>query len=140
MWIDSEEHHWYEGSHPWQVSNNQGVEGKNKEKKASHTFRRKMELCGIISALANMITEWSEEKDNLLESGRLEGLHGEIYSLALRTEAYQWYELNANTRDKIVRIRNIEDKYIVSESDEFRLGKVQNLWAVNSSEGIKAGT
>ena len=35
VWIDSQEHNWYEGSHPWQVSNNQGVEGKNKEIKTS---------------------------------------------------------------------------------------------------------
>ena len=93
----------------------------------------------MISALANMVTEWSEEKDNLLESDRLEGLHGEVDSLALRIEAYHWYKLNANTKDKIVRIKNTQENYTVSESDEFRLGEVQTLWAVNSSEGLKDG-
>ena len=29
-WVDSAEFAWYEGSNPWGVSNNQGVEGKNK--------------------------------------------------------------------------------------------------------------
>ena len=40
--------------------------------------------------------------------------------------------------DTILRI-NPKDKYTVSESSEFMLGKLANLWAVNSSEGEKCG-
>ena len=29
VWIDSGEWKWYEGAHPFQISNNQGVEGKH---------------------------------------------------------------------------------------------------------------
>ena len=138
VWIDSEEHRWYEGAHPWNVSNNQGVEGCNKEIKAAHTFRRRLELGELMSVLGNMVEEWSEESDNLLESNRLEGLQGEVNSLSLRTEGYQWYKQNTNTRDKIVRIKS-NGKYTVSESEEFNLGKVANLWAVNSEAGLKSG-
>ena len=30
VWVESREFRWYEGANPWSVSNNQGVEGKNK--------------------------------------------------------------------------------------------------------------
>ena len=39
--------------------------------------------------------------------------------------------------DTILRI-NPKDKYTVSESSEFLLGKVSKLWAVTSSEGEKS--
>ena len=39
VWIDSSEFKWYEGAHPWRVSNNQGVQGKNMVIKQSYTFR-----------------------------------------------------------------------------------------------------
>ena len=38
VWVESREFRWYEGANPWSVSNNQGVEGKNKEIKQSHTL------------------------------------------------------------------------------------------------------
>ena len=138
VWIDSEEFRWYEGAHPWGISNNQGVEGKNKEIKQSHTFRRKLEIGELISVLARLVSEWSEEDDHLLHSSRLSALHGETNSLSLRTSGYQWYRANKLGTDKILRI-NPQGKYTVSESSEFNLGKVTNIWAINSSEGLKSG-
>ena len=46
---------------------------------------------------------------------------------------------NNSGTDKIIRI-NPKDKYTVSGSPEFLLGEVFDLWAVNSSEGLKSGT
>ena len=68
VWINSAEFRWYEGAHPWCISNNQGVEGKNKEIKQSHTFRRRLEIGELLSVLARLVTEWSEEDDHLLSS------------------------------------------------------------------------
>ena len=124
--------------HPWRISNNQGVEGKNMEIKQNHTFRRRLELGELVSVLANLVTEWSEEDDKLLESSRIATLHGEKDSLSLRTNGYQWYKSNKMASDKGLRI-NPKEKYSVSESSEFLLGKVTNLWAINSSEGLKSG-
>ena len=135
LWIDTEEHKQYKGAHPWKISNNQGVEGKNKEIKQS----RRLELGELVAVFANMVSEWSEEKENLLESNRLECLQGEINSLSPRTDGYQWYKLNSNSRDKIVRIKNSKQKYTVSELEKFQFGEVTNLWAVNSSAGMKTG-
>ena len=138
VWIDSTEFRWYEGSHPWLISNNQGIEGKNMAIKQSYTFRRKLELGELVSVLHNLVKDWSEEDDTILESCRLARLHGDKNSLALRTAGYQWYMMNNVGQDKIIRI-NPKGKYTVSESSEFNLGKVSNLWAVNSSEGLKSG-
>ena len=139
VWIDSQEFRWFEGAHPWGVSNNQGVEGKNKEIKQSHTFRRRLEVGELLSVLARLVSEVSEEDDHLLVSSRLAVLHGEKDSLSLRTGGFQWFMANNSGTDKIIRI-NPKDKYTVSGSPEFLLGEVSNLWAVNSSEGLKSGT
>lgn len=138
VWLDTNEFRWYEGAHPWRISNNQGVEGKNKEIKLNHTFRRRLELGEMVAVLANLVTEWSDEDDNLLESSRLASLHGHTNSLSLKTDGYHFFKANKNGSDRIIRI-NPKDKYTVSESSEFLLGKVTTLWAVSSSEGSKTG-
>ena len=138
VWIDSGEWKWYEGAHPFQISNNQGVEGKNREIKQNHTFRKRLEIGELVAVLARMVSEWSEEDDRLLESSRSAALEKERNSLSLKTDGYQWYKVNKKGSDKILRI-NPKDKYTVSKSSEFLLGKVTNLWAVNSSEGEKCG-
>ena len=137
VWIDSKEFRWFEGANPWGISNNQGVEGKNKEIKQSHTFRRKLEIGELLSVLARLVHEVSEEDDRLLVSSRLAVLHGERDSLSLRTGGFQWYQVNKTDSGKILRI-DPKNKYTVSES--FGLGEVTNLWAVNSTEGLKSGT
>ena len=42
VWVNSEEFMWYEGVHPFGSSNNQGIEGKNRDIKASQTFRKRI--------------------------------------------------------------------------------------------------
>ena len=132
VWVDSEEFRWYEGAHPWQVSNNQGVEGKNKEIKQSHTFRRRLELGELFAVMMRLVKEWSEDDDILLNNPRVAILHNDENALKMRTEGYQFYRKTKFDSDKILKI-NPKGKYTVSESEEFLLGKVDNLWSVDSS-------
>ena len=117
VWVESTEFKWYEGAHPWRISNNQGVEGKNKEIKQSHTFRRRLEIGELVEVLVRLVAEWSEEDDKLLESPRLALLEGEKNSLALKTAGYQWYKLNKKKLNRIIRI-DPKDMYTVSEAPE----------------------
>ena len=48
-----------EGEHSWHISNNQGVEGKNKNIKESHTFRSRLELGELFYVMLRMVMEWS---------------------------------------------------------------------------------
>ena len=50
-WVTSGESKWFEGAHPWGIMNNQGIEGKNKDIKASHTFRKRMPMARFLSAM-----------------------------------------------------------------------------------------
>jgi hypothetical protein len=131
VWINSEEFRWYEGAHPWQVSNNQGLEGKNKAIQESHTFRRRLALGELFDVMLRMVKEWSEEDDVLLNSSRLATLHNQRDSLKLRTEGYQWFRRN---RTSLMLKINPKGKYLVSESEEFLLGKVDAIWAVDRSD------
>ena len=78
VWVKSREFRWYEGANPWSVSNNQGVEGKNKEIKQSHTF----------SVLMRMVEEWSEEDDTILISSMMAPLSGQQNRLSIKTDIY----------------------------------------------------
>ena len=88
----------------------------------SHTFCRKLEIGGLISVLARMVSEWSEDDDHLLHSSRLSALHGQTNFLSLQTSSYHWYSANKQGTDKILRI-NPQGKYTVAESSEFNLRK-----------------
>ena len=85
----------------------------------------------MFTVMKRMVEEWSEEEDSLILSSRLKGLTGEINSLSLKTDGYQWFKANQLKPDRIIRI-NPKGKYTVSESLEFQLGSVTNLWAVAS--------
>ena len=139
VWVSSNEFRWYEGANPWGISNNQGVEGKNKDIKLNYTFRRRLELGELFEILVTLVTEWSDEDVRLLESPRLAGLHGEENSLSLKTRGYHFYQrMKLKPNEWILKIKNPKDKYTVSESEEFNLGEVSALWAVRSSAGSKS--
>ena len=125
-WIFSGENKWYEGAHPWQVSNNQGVEGLNKEIKQSHTFRRRLDIGELVPVLSRLVHEWSENNDKLLESSRLSMLDGERLSLSLKTKGYQWYMKNKSKQYRSMKI-STKNKYMVLEFEEFELGKADSL-------------
>ena len=125
VWIESKQNLWFKGAHPWKISNNQGVEGKNKAIKQSHTFRRRLDMGQLFNVLLNMVSEWSREDQSLLLSSRLDSLFDQKDSLKLRTEGYQWYKSNMSKSDRILRI-NPRGKYSVNAN-------VVNLWAVACS-------
>ena len=131
VWIDSTEFRWYEGAHPWHISNNQGIEGKNKEIKAAHTFRKRMPLGSFIDCMLRMVHEWSLEDSSLLTSERSKILHTKPNGLKLRTDGYSWYK-TFNKSSNFVKI-NTSGRSTVSE--DLRLGKVDAIWAVPSSSG-----
>ena len=80
---------------------------------------------------SRMVHEWSLKDDCLLFSNRLSLLHNSIDGLKMRTEGYQWYQKNKLGSDKIICVHPW-NKYTVTESLEFCLGKVENIWVVNS--------
>ena len=55
VWVRSKESNWFKGSNPWGAVNNQGLEGKNKEIKASHTFRKRMPLGKFFAAMFRLV-------------------------------------------------------------------------------------
>ena len=134
VWINSKECRLYEGAPPWFIGNEHGVESKNKDIKQNHTFRRRLQLGEFIDVLANLGTEWSGEVNEILESSRLSGLHGQKDSLSLKTAGYQSFKSNKSGSDKILRI-NPRNYYTVTGSQEFLLGQVTSMWAVNSFLG-----
>ena len=133
QWVDSPTFRWYEGAHPFSVSNNQGIEGQNKEIKAGHTFKRKCALGTFFKIVEKMVDDFGKKNDEILFNPRIILLdHPEFRNgLKLKTEGYQWLKSNkAGAGDRIVCI-NPGTKYTVSE--DFGLGKVDKIWAVTSS-------
>ena len=120
---------WYEGAYPWSVSNNQGIEGTNKAIKKDHTFKRRCPLGTFMNLVDRMVKEWSMVDDSLLFSDRM-GLFKDRSGLKMRTDGYQWMkQCKAKGSDTIIKV-DPRGKYTVSESSEFNLGKVEQLWVV----------
>ena len=141
QWIESPVFRWYEGAHPWAVSNNQGIEGTNKEIKAGHTFKRRCNLGAFMNIVLRMIEDFGKIDDSLLFLPRISLLdHSEFRNgLKLKTEGYQWLKSNkVGLSDRILCI-NKAGKYTVSEALEFQLGNVDQLWAVASSSNALTG-
>ena len=85
-----------------------------------------------MNIVARMVKEWSEIDDFLLFGPRTDMLFKHKSGLKLRTEGYQWMKLNKiMTSDKIIKV-DPKGKYTVSELDEFKLGKVDQIWVVAS--------
>ena len=132
VWVESRERFWFEGANPWSVVNNQGIEGKNKEIKATHTFRKKMPMGRFFDVVVRMIKEWSQEDDSLLFQPRLARLHTPPDGLKIRTAGYEWFKCVDKKADKVLKI-NPSGKYTVAESLEFQLGEVEGMWVVATS-------
>lgn len=130
QWVDSPVFRWWEGAHPWCVSNNQGIEGTNRVIKADHTFKRRCPLGNFFDIVDRMVNEWSKRSDDLLFQPRSSMLFEPKGGLKLRTEGYQWAKMNKSGSEKLISI-NPTNKYTISEA--FELGKVDKIWAVNSN-------
>ena len=81
-----------------------------------------------------MVTEFSLKDDTNLITSRLCYIEeGSKDALKLKIEGYQWAKVNQVEKNKILSI-NVGNKYTISDSEEFKLGKVDRIWAVDSSE------
>ena len=129
QWVESPVFRWYEGSHPWGVNNNQGIEGLNKQIKKSHTFKRRCPLANFMDIVSRMVQEWSKEEE-VLSLSRKEMLFNPRDGLKLRTDGYQWLKSIKSASDQIICVKP-GSKYTVS--GQFDLGIVNNLWVVGSS-------
>ena len=129
VWVNSKEYRWFEFANPWHVSHNQGLEGKNRDIKATHTIRNRMPLGRLIQVFKRMLHEWSLEDDGNLRLPRTAILHQAPDGLKLRTEGYECFKENSKPGD-IIKIK-VKDKFTVSELHQ--LGQVTNMWAVKSS-------
>ena len=85
--MDSAENNWFEGSNPFGSSNNQGIEGKNRDIKGSHTFRKRMPLGSFFDVMLRMVHEWSLEDNSLLGSERKSILFTKPDDLKMRSNA-----------------------------------------------------
>ena len=109
QWVDSPVFRWYEGAHPWAVSNNQGIEGQNKEIKAGHTFKRRCPLGSFMAIVIRMVEDFGKKDDKILFSPRIDLLDDPEFrhGLKLKTEGYQWLKLNkVGVADRILSINN----------------------------------
>ena len=130
QWVDSPVSRWWEGAHPWRVSNNQGIEGTNRVIKADHTFKRRCPLGNFFDIVERMVNEWSKKSDDILFGPRRSMLFDPKIGLKLRTTWYQWAKANMTGCEKVLGI-NPSNKYTISEA--FELVKVEKIWAVNSN-------
>ena len=135
QWVDGPVFRWYEGANPWSVSNNQGIEGLNKQIKAGHTFKRRCPLGAFFTIVQRMVEDFSKQDDKILFAKRIDMLEDSEFreGLKSKTEGYQWLKsMKVGAGDKILCIQKGK-KYTVAESSEFQLGKVDQIWAVTSS-------
>ena len=91
-WINSKENLWFEGARPYGISNNQGLEGKNKHIKDSYSMRRKLPLGTFIETSKKLVNEMSISDASLLNMEKSQTLYGQPDSLKLRTNGYNWYQ------------------------------------------------
>ena len=135
QWVDSPVFRWWEGAHPWKISNNQGIEGTNRVIKEEHTFKRRCPLGNFFNIVDRMVFEWSKKSDDILFQPRLNTLFDPKSGLKNRTQGYQWAQANKSGMEKMMAI-NPKNKYTISEALEFQLGKVDNIWVVTSSNNL----
>jgi hypothetical protein len=56
----------YAGAHPWHIIHNQGIEGKNRHIKKSHTFKARVSIGKLFDIIHRMLQQWSEQDDSIL--------------------------------------------------------------------------
>ena len=123
---ESKENIWFEGGHPHGSSNNQGIEGKNREIKASHTFRQRLPLGSFFDCQLRMVQEWAMEDNSLLGSERKAALFAPKDGLKLRTDGYEWFR-NHRSNNNYAEIK-VSGKNVKTLQEN-----VSTLWAVPSS-------
>jgi hypothetical protein len=129
VWIESKESNWFEGANAWSSSNNQSIEGVNKEIKAAHTFRKRMPLGEFFDCMLRMVHEWSLQDASLLFSNRRQILQSKPNGLKMRTDGYTWFRQHSSNSNYV----SINPRGRLTRSEELNLGKVDSIWVVPSS-------
>ena len=62
---------WFAGSNPYSLTQNQGIEGKNKAIKSSYTFKTRVSIGKLFKIVVVMFRDWSEQDDSLVFNHRL---------------------------------------------------------------------
>ena len=128
---DSEIKNWYAGANPWHITQNQGIEGKNKAIKKSYTFKSRVSIAKLIQIFRVMLKDWSQQDDSLLFLGRLALLDTEE-GLKLKTEGWKWAQRNKRGGGigSVMKVErsNRWGRYSVSEAAG--LGEVQMIWVL----------
>ena len=127
-WVHSKEKYWFEGAHPFGSSNNQGIEGQNRDIKASFTFRKKMPLGSFSDCVLKMVHEWSLlTKYSTLGADRKQKLWNQPDSLKIRSNGYNWYMDNkSNSNYAEIKVAGKQIKTLKEN--------VSSIWAVPSSK------
>ena len=60
VWVDSQEHLWYEGANPFGIGHNQSIEGFNKGIKENQTFRLKLPMGELFTVTLRLVKEHSK--------------------------------------------------------------------------------
>ena len=126
VWVDGAENNWFEGSNPFASSNNQGIEGKNRDIKGSHTFRKRMPLGSFFDVMLRMVHEWSLEDNSLLGSERKSVLFSKPDGLKMRSNSYQWF-IDHRSNNNYAEIK-LQGKKL-----QTLLPNVTSIWAVPST-------
>lgn len=127
VWVSSNERFWFESANPFRSSNNQGIEGINKDIKQSQTFRKLLPMGSFVDVSLRMCQEWSMSDNSLLEANReKKHLFTQPHGLKLRTNGYEWLQNNKES-SKIVKVaaKNVQKTL---------LENVSMIYAVPSSK------
>ena len=103
VWVSSNERFWFESANPFKSSNNQGIEGINKDIKQSQTFRKLLPMGSFIDVSLRMCQEWSMSDNSLIDANREKHLFSQPHGLKLRTNGYEWLQ-NNKENSKIVKV------------------------------------
>ena len=130
-WVHSKEKYWFEGAHPFGSSNNQGIEGQNRDIKASFTFRKKMPLGSFSDCVLKMVHEWSlSTKYSTIGVDRKQKLWNNPDSLKLRSNGYNWFmDHKSNSNYAEIKIAGKQIKTLKEN--------VSSIWAIPSSKTKK---
>ena len=126
---------WFAGSNPFSLTQNQGIEGKNKAIKASYTFKSRVSIGKLFQIVEVMLRDWSEQDDSLIFSHRLALLDGPE-GLALKTNGWKWAQANArHMKTKSVLSVDVSTRLGAhSVSEVAGLGKPSRIWVVGRQE------
>ena len=130
---DSDVSDWFQGSNPWNISQNQGIEGLNRHIKKSHTFKTRVSIGKLFEIIDRMLKEWSEKDDQILFKHRLALVDEDRQEgLKILTEGWKWAQKRRKNIDKnqVIKIERSHSLGQYSMYESAGLGKVDRIWVL----------